>query len=136
MDTTNHVLPKTHTSIRQDISGTPVTLAEGYSSVELIVTETMEVDSYGLTHGGFIFGMADYAAMLAVNHPNVVLARADVYFIKPVMTGNVLNASGKITSKEGMRNIVEVKITRGDEEVFSGTFHCLITDTHVLEKRT
>jgi len=90
MDTTNPVLPKTHTTIRQDLSGTPVTLAEGYSSVELIVTETMAVDNYGLTHGGFIFGMADYTAMLAVNHPNVVLARADVYFIKPVATGNVL----------------------------------------------
>ena len=29
----------------------------------------------GWYNGGFIFGLADHAAMLAVNDPNVVLAR-------------------------------------------------------------
>ncbi len=135
MNTGDPVLPRTHTSIRQDLCGTPVTLAEGYSTVELIVTGDMAVDEYGLTHGGFVFGLADFAAMLAVNHPNVVLAGADVSFMKPAVTGNVLYAIGKEVSRDGRRHVIEVKVTRENDEIFSGTFHCLVTDSHILERR-
>lgn len=32
----------------------------------------MAADEYRLVHGGFIFGLADYAVMLAINEPTVV----------------------------------------------------------------
>ena len=41
---------------------------------------------------GFIFGAADYAAMLAVNQPNVVLGAAETHFLKPSRVGDVLLA--------------------------------------------
>jgi len=43
----------------------------------------MAVDQMGLVHGGFTFGAADFAAMAAVNDPNVVLVSSECRFFKP-----------------------------------------------------
>ena len=62
----------------------PVEVVGGSKAiVELTATPEMEADASGLTHGGFTFGLADYAAMLAVNHPNVVLGSAQTKFTSP-----------------------------------------------------
>lgn len=53
----------------------------------------MKVDSHGLIHGGFLFGAADYASMLAVNDPNVVLASAEVRFLRPLKSGDTVNSA-------------------------------------------
>ncbi len=63
----------THEKINQSLCGKPVELTPGHSIVELETTPDMEADGSGLVHGGFIFGLADYAAMIAINHPFVVL---------------------------------------------------------------
>ena len=85
----------THNRIDQELCGKPLLLEEGYSRVELLTTERMAVDRVGLIHGGFIFGLADYAAMIAVNHPNVVLGAADVKFLKPVTIVERFTAIGQ-----------------------------------------
>ena len=100
--------------------------------MELTTTEPMAADDSGLTHGGFIFGLADYAAMIAVNHPNVVLGAAEVKFLKPVRTGETVTAAADTVSVAGKKHIVEVAVTRGDTTVFSGTFTCFALDAHVL----
>ena len=92
----------------------------------------MAVDTTGLVHGGFVFGLADHAAMIAVNHPNVVLGAADVKFIKPVKSGDVLVAEARVEKKEGKKQTVSVLVTRGDAEIFKGMFICFILDKHVL----
>ncbi|MBF0527471.1 MAG: thioesterase, partial [Deltaproteobacteria bacterium] len=61
----------THQMIDQELCGKPLQVESGFSRVELRTLERMAVDGSGLVHGGFIFGLADYAAMIAVNHPYV-----------------------------------------------------------------
>jgi acyl-coenzyme A thioesterase PaaI-like protein len=51
-------------------------VGEGYAVVELKTKENMRADEKNLVHGGFIFSLADYCAMLTVNEPTVVLASA------------------------------------------------------------
>ncbi len=69
---------KTHTHARETLLGTPLRMVTGEAAdVALTATSEMAVDEKGLIHGGFTFGLADYAAMLAVNHP-FVRARVDV----------------------------------------------------------
>ena len=68
--------------------GTLVELGEGSARVALDAIDSMVVDAQGLVHGGFVFGLADYAAMLAVNDPNVVLGAAETRFLKPVRRGD------------------------------------------------
>jgi len=93
----------------------------------------MAADKSGLVHGGFVFGLADYAAMLAVNHPNVVLGSADVKFLKPVQVGETLKARASVQKVEGKKQLVEVVVNQGDTIVFSGGFTCFVLDTHILD---
>jgi uncharacterized protein (TIGR00369 family) len=118
--------------IDQKRCGKPVKLDAGSSSVELRPDEEMAVDKSGLVHGGFIFGLADYAAMIAVNHPHVVLGAAEVKFLKPVKTGESIVAEASVTSREGKKQRVAVAVTSGKGIVFEGRFTCFTPDRHVL----
>ena len=82
----------THHLIDQELCGQPVDLQPGYCRVSFTATDRMAADDKGLVHGGFVFGLADYAAMLAVNDPHVVLGAAEVRFLKPVRIGAILSA--------------------------------------------
>jgi len=90
------------------------------------------VDHTGLVHGGFIFGLADHAAMIAVNHPNVVLGGADIKFLKPVKTGEKVIATANVILKDGKKHMVSATVNRGDDTVFQGEFTCFVLDHHVL----
>ncbi|MBU2548306.1 MAG: hotdog fold thioesterase [Proteobacteria bacterium] len=122
----------THQSIDPALCGRPVTLEEGFSRVELKTTAQMAVDSSGLIHGGFIFGLADYAAMIAVNHPHVVLGAAEVKFVKPVKAGQTVSVEAKVVFKDGKKHQVAVTGRRADETVFQGDFTCFVLGKHVL----
>jgi uncharacterized protein (TIGR00369 family) len=124
---------ETHTRIDTGLCGTPLEVGEGFSRVEFHATEGMAVDESGLVHGGFVFGLADYAAMIAVNHPNVVLGGAEVRFLLPVRTGDTLLAEAKVVSSEGKRKKVTVTIQREGQIVFEGAFSCVVLNTHVLD---
>ena len=123
---------KTHEKIDQSLCGSPLQVEEGYSRVELRPTANMAADDSGLIHGGFIFGLADYAAMIAVNHPNVVLGGADVKFLKPVKIGEPVIAEARVGEQAGKKHVVAVTVSRADEPVFEGNFACFVLDRHVL----
>lgn len=123
----------THLCINQSLCGVPIALTEGTSHVRLITTSVMAADAQGLVHGGFIFGMADYAAMLAVNDPNVVLGAAETSFLKPVRVGDRVDAAAKVTEEKGRKRFVDVTVTLAGAVVFSGRFTCFVLDAHVLQ---
>eukprot|EP00930_Biecheleria_cincta_P005715 TRINITY_DN106649_c0_g1_i1.p1 TRINITY_DN106649_c0_g1~~TRINITY_DN106649_c0_g1_i1.p1 ORF type:complete len:164 (-),score=34.11 TRINITY_DN106649_c0_g1_i1:94-585(-) len=125
---------RTHFGINQKLCGKPEVLAKGYAKVRMLASEAMQADEQGLTHGGFYFGMADYAAMLAVNDPHVVLGSASAKFLKPVKTGDDLTAEARVLEIKGKKHLVEVKVARGKEDVFEGTFTCFVLEKHVLDK--
>ncbi|MDY6824915.1 MAG: PaaI family thioesterase [Thermodesulfobacteriota bacterium] len=123
----------THKAIDKELCGRPLEVTEGYSRIELTTVDRMAVDDKGLVHGGFVFGLADYAAMLAVNHPNVVLAGAEVKFTKPVRAGETLIAEATVDRVENTKHIVTVSVKRDDSEVFNGRFSCFVLEAHVLD---
>jgi acyl-coenzyme A thioesterase PaaI-like protein len=124
---------KTHQGIDQRFCGNPVIVEPGQSQVERVTTESMTIDDSGLIHGGFLFGLADHAAMIAVNHPNVVLGSADVIFLKPVQKNHRIVAKATVQSVSGKKQMVSTTITRGLETVFKGEFTCFVLEQHVLE---
>ena len=124
--------PNTHLSIDRRLCGEPLELGEGTARVALTAVPEMAADARGLVHGGFVFGLADYAAMLAVNHPNVVLAGAEVRFLKPVVVGEQLVAEAWVEETDGRKSRVKVEVFRDDEEVMSGDFRCVTLARHVL----
>jgi len=123
----------THKKIDSDLCGLCIEARPGFSRVRLQASRIMAVDEFDLVHGGFIFGLADYSAMIAVNHPNVVLGSAEVKFQKPIKVGDIVIAEAQITETKGKKKIVSVSMKRGDEQVFEGSFTCFILENHVLK---
>ncbi len=126
---------KTHLQINTDLCGTPVSLEEGKAVVELMTTDVMVVDDKGLVHGGFVFGLVDYAAMLAVNDPYVVLGGADVRFTAPVRVGETVTATAILEEKAGRKHVLKTTAFVGERKVFSGTMTTFVLDQHVLEPK-
>ena len=123
----------THTLAREDLLGTPLRIVTGEAAeVALTATEEMAVDEKGLIHGGFTFGLADYAAMLAVNHPFVVLGGSECRFLTPVKVGNSMIASAVVEETKGRLRSVSVDVHVGDVQVFTGIFACFVLEDHVL----
>jgi acyl-coenzyme A thioesterase PaaI-like protein len=125
--------PRTHLSIDRRLVGEPLEVDEGTAVASLVTTPEMAADDRGLVHGGFVFGLADYAAMLAVNDPYVVLGSAEVRFTKPVRVGERLLARAAVEEANGRRSRVGVQVLRGGEVVMAGTFVCFTLERHVLE---
>ncbi len=124
---------QTHLAIDAELCGHREELRAQYCRLRMTATERMAADDKGLVHGGFIFGMADYAAMLAVNDPHVVLGAADARFLKPVRTGETVVAEARVEAVDGKKHTVAVTVARQDEAVFQGHFTCFVLDRHVLD---
>ena len=127
------VFINTHKNINYKLCGEPAELKENEASVTLTLTEDMACDDYKLVHGGFIFGLADYAAMLSINHPNVVLGKSEITFLSPSKVGDTLIANATVIEANGKKNIVSCSVFNGKKKCAEGQFTCFITDKHILE---
>jgi len=123
---------KTHEKINSTYCGEVEKLEAGYSKVVLDTIDVMKADDVGLVHGGFIFSAADYAAMVAVNEPNVVLAGCNCMFLAPVRVGDKVVFEAQEHQKEGRKRNVTVRGFVHDIKVFEGEFKTVITEHHVL----
>lgn len=130
-----HMKANTHRALSARLCGELRELREGEAVVELRATEEMRADEHGLVHGGFVFGLADHAAMLAINDPLVVLGSAESRFVAPVAVGDTLLAQARLRTVEGKKHIVDVEVRAAQAVVFSGTFVCFVPRQHVLLAR-
>jgi len=124
---------RTHEMINHQYSGDLDELKEGYAKVSLLTGEDMRVDSYGLVHGGFIFSAGDFAAMAAVNDPNVVLSGATTSFLSPVRVGDEVVFEARVRHKEGRKREVNVIGSVLEIKVFEASFKTVVLDKHVLK---
>jgi acyl-coenzyme A thioesterase PaaI-like protein len=126
---------KTHLAINQSLCGQLLSIDEGVAIVKLNTTLEMVVDDHKLVHGGFIFGAADYAAMAAVNHPNVVLGSAEVKFLKPSISGDTIILKATVKEANGKLRHVDVEgVDEIEDKIFVGIFTCFVLEKHVLEE--
>ncbi len=128
--------PNTHLGINKRLCGTPATIGPGTAVVRLATTADMAADDQGLVHGGFVFGAADYAAMLAVNDPNVVLGAADTRFLAPVRRGQMVECRAEVVARQGRKISVYVQAKAGETTVMTGTFTCFALPQHILAEKT
>lgn len=124
---------KTHLRINKELSGEIAKIEVGHVELKLETTQDMLADDLGLIHGGFIFSAADYAVMLAVNEPNVVLVASECQFLAPVKLYDEVKVIAKVRHKEGRKRNVHVKAFVLEIKVFEGEFKTVITDKHVLK---
>lgn len=124
--------PNTHLGINRRLCGEVLTLAPGHATVRLETTAEMAADAQGLVHGGFVFGAADYAAMLAVNDPNVVLGSAELRFTAPVRVGEAVEAEAALEGVERRKHRVRVVARVGARTVLEGQLTAFVLAQHVL----
>lgn len=122
----------THERINTVYSGEILKMEAGYAKVMLETIEAMRADELGLVHGGFIFSAADFAAMAAVNEPNVVLASCNCLFLAPVRVGDSVTFEATEHQKEGRKRNVTVRGFVHEIKVFEGEFKTVVTERHVL----
>jgi acyl-coenzyme A thioesterase PaaI-like protein len=125
---------KTHLQIDNTLCGRVVANHQGYAKVVLHTTYSMSADSMGLVHGGFVFGAADYAAMVAVNDELVVLGSATSKFVAPVRVGDVVVLEANVISNKKSKYIVQVIAKVDNKVVFEGEFITFVLKEHVLAK--
>lgn len=125
---------RTHERIDRSLCGTPGALGDGSAEVKLTLTEAMRVDETGLVHGGFVFGLADHAAMLAVNEPTVVLGEGTLKFAAPSVVGDELLAVARVVTTDGKKRAVAVQVSCRGATVADGTFACVVPTRHVLRR--
>ncbi|WP_210408895.1 hypothetical protein [Halorhabdus rudnickae] len=124
---------RTHEQLSETLVGEPVEIGAETAVVELETTAEMAVDETGLVHGGFVYGAADYAAMLAVNEPTVVLTGSDVTYPNPTRAGETVRATATVTERDPRPSVdVTVEVAGTGDVVFSGTFDCAVPSEHVL----
>jgi len=130
----NPTKQNTHLLASKSLIGEVISIENNKAKVTLTITPEMAVDNYQLAHGSFVFGLADYAAMVAVNEPTVVLGKAETKFMKPVVVNDKLTAVATITDKSHPKKIlVAVTVTNTKSElVFEGTFVCFVLEKHIL----
>ncbi len=126
--------PATHLAISPVFVGEPMEVGPGMAAARLMTRREMCADERGLVHGGFTFGLADYAAMLAVNDPHVVLGGAETKFLAPVQCGEVLVARAEVLEEKGRKRLVECRVYVGERPVFEGLFTCFVLGGHVLDQ--
>ncbi|MBJ2175835.1 hypothetical protein JBL43_16395 [Aureibaculum sp. A20] len=125
----------THLLASKKLVGSVISITKNNAKVSLQITKEMVVDTFNLAHGSFTFGLADYAAMVAINEPTVVLGKADTKYLKPVVLNDELTAIAEVTETIGKKVTVLVQVTNQKNEfVFEGNFTCFVLEKHILEK--
>ena len=84
----------------------------GHSVVSMVVRDDM-LNGFDVTHGGFIFALADTAFAIACNdsHHVTLAAGADIIFLKPTTSGQNLTATALLRVKSGRSGIYDVRVS-------------------------
>jgi acyl-CoA thioesterase len=105
-----------------------INAADGAATATMTVRADM-VNGHGITHGAFVFAVADTAFACACNShgPLTVAAAVDITFVAPSRAGDVLEARAVERTRFGRSGIYDVTVRRGDDVIaeFRGTSRTL-----------
>lgn len=95
-------------------------VAPGRASMHMVVAGNM-VNGHGITHGGYIFLLADAAFAYACNSygPVTVAQSAQVAFLRPSRAGDRLSAQAVERTRHGLYGIYDVTVCRDDGVVIA-----------------
>ncbi len=91
----------------------------GYATCSVRVTESM-ANGHGITHGGYVFLLADTTFAMACNEIGsvTVASGADINFLAPTRVGDMLTAAAREVVRNGRSGIYDVTVAR-DEQVIA-----------------
>ncbi|KFL33646.1 thioesterase [Sulfurospirillum sp. SCADC] len=126
---------KTHLKIKSTLVGNLVAMAKNTSKVVLQTTHEMSVDEFGLIHSGFLFGSAEYAAVAAVNEPNVVIIGCRSKFFAPAKVGDLITFEARGRFEDARKREIKVIGMINEIKVFEGLFQAVLLERHILQTK-
>ena len=95
-------------------------VAPGEAVLTMTLSDAM-TNGHGITHGGYMFTLADSAFAFACNSQNqsTVAQHCAITFIKPGALGDRLTAHARQISQSGRSGIYDVTLTREDGTVIA-----------------
>jgi acyl-CoA thioesterase len=104
-----------HDRASESLGMTVVVNEPGHSVVTMTIREDM-LNGFAITHGGFVFALADTAFAIACNDGDLVTvaAGADITFLKATTAGDVLTATAIERAKSGRSGIYDVEVLDAD----------------------
>ncbi|WP_338028245.1 hydroxyphenylacetyl-CoA thioesterase PaaI [Actinomadura graeca] len=99
--------------VAQELQMRIADIGPGRARLRMTVGEAM-VNGFGIAHGGYLFLLADSAFAYACNtHGAVtVAASADVVFVAPARSGDVLEATAVERTRYGRSGVYDVTVRR------------------------
>ena len=93
-------------------------LGDGCATTRMTVSADM-VNGHAITHGGFVFALADTTFALACNSRDeaAVAARCDIRYLQPTREGDVRVARATELRRFGRNGIYDVSVSCGDTVV-------------------
>jgi acyl-CoA thioesterase len=100
-----------HDRASESLGMTVVVNEPGRSVVTMTIRDDM-LNGFAITHGGFVFALADTAFAIACNDSDLVTvaAGADITFLKATTAGDVLTATAIERAKAGRSGIYDVEV--------------------------
>jgi acyl-CoA thioesterase len=97
---------------------TVIDRSPGHSVVRMTVTDDM-TNGFAITHGGFVFALADTAFAIACNLGEnlTVAAGADITFLKPTRAGDELTATADRRAQSGRSGLYDVEVVDAGGEI-------------------
>jgi acyl-coenzyme A thioesterase PaaI-like protein len=85
-----------------------------------------------MIHAGFLFNAASFAAIAAINKPNVVLVVARCNFLAALKVADEVIFEARAMQNTARKRAVTVEGPIGKIKVFDGEFSAGVTDRHTL----
>lgn len=88
----------------------------GHAVVSMQIRDEM-LNGFDVTHGGVIFALADTAFAISCNDDQGVTlaAGADITFLRPTTSGQILTATAVLRTKSGRSGLYDVRVTDEDD---------------------
>ncbi len=125
----------THAKVRSTLIGNIISLEHSKSKTTLQTTDEMAVDTLGLIHNGFIFGAAEYAAVLAVNEENLVVISSKVKFLAPAKSGDLIEFRALAKFEDSRKREIKVIGEINEIKIFEGLFQAVLLENHILKTK-
>jgi acyl-CoA thioesterase len=97
-----------------------VDLAQGRAACRMTVTDQM-INGHGLCHGGYLFLLADTTFACACNTygPVTVAAGAEITFVAPARSGDVLVAEAAERTRYGRSGVYDITVRTAGGKVIA-----------------
>ncbi len=126
---------KTHKKVRSTLSGNIIHMEKGHAKTTLQTTKEMSVDDLGLIHSGFIFGAAEYAAVVSINEENLVIIGAKSKFLAPAKNGDLIEFEAIAKFEDARKREIKVTGSINEIKIFDGIFQAIILEKHILKTK-